>query len=176
MATFARFTMQLTYAIGRQFSRVRTFAFVDAVDEVTELFGVGTDFAVSMSRLSTDAHVVGHDGHSDYGSVFHDFAARYGDVVTPHTTLLVTGDARNNYRDDAASTFAELAGRARSAFWLNPEARRFWDTGDSVMRRYAASCDGVHEVRTLRHLERFVEQIALRTHRSHEIEISRVLN
>jgi uncharacterized protein with von Willebrand factor type A (vWA) domain len=176
MATFARFTMQLTYAIGRQFSRVRTFAFVDAIDEVTELFGVGTDFTVSMSRLATEARVVGHDGHSDYGSVFHAFVARYGDVITPHTTLLVTGDARNNYRDDAASTFAELAGRARSAFWLNPEARRFWDTGDSVMRRYAVSCDAVHEVRTLRHLERFVEQIALPAHRPHQIVTSSALN
>jgi hypothetical protein len=93
--------------------------------------------------------------------VLRSFVDHHRDVVTPQTTLLITGDARNNYRDHAAGVFAELAGWARSVFWLNPEARRFWDTGDSVMRKYAPSCDAVHEVRTLRHLERFVEQIAL---------------
>ena len=176
MATFARFTMQLTYAIGHQFSRVRTFAFIDAIDEVTELFGVGTDFADSMTRLTTEARVVGHDGHSDYGSVFRVFADRFGNVVTPQTTVLITGDARNNFRDDAATVFAELAERARSVFWLNPEARRFCVTVYSVMRNYAPWCDAVHEVRTLRHLERFVEQIALPEHRPNRIVTSGVLN
>jgi hypothetical protein len=46
-------------------------------------------------------------------------------------------------------------------YWLNPEPARFWDTGDSVMREYAPSCDGVFEVRTLRHLEAFVEELAI---------------
>jgi hypothetical protein len=46
-------------------------------------------------------------------------------------------------------------------YWLNPEPTRFWDTGDSVMREYAPSCDGVFEVRTLRQLEAFVEKLAM---------------
>ena len=165
MATFARFTMQLTYAIGHQFSRVRSFAFVDAVDEVTGLFGPGTDFHDSMARLSQEARVIGHDGHSDYGAVLELFTDRYPGVVTAQTTLIVTGDARNNYRDAAEGVFSDLVSAARSVFWLNPEARRFWDTGDSVMGRYSPLCDAVHEVRTLRQLERFVETIALPTHR-----------
>ncbi|MEX2654657.1 MAG: VWA domain-containing protein, partial [Acidimicrobiia bacterium] len=36
MATFARFTLQFTYAMGTQFSKQRAFVFVDAVDEVTD--------------------------------------------------------------------------------------------------------------------------------------------
>ncbi|MDJ0924846.1 MAG: VWA domain-containing protein [Acidimicrobiia bacterium] len=175
MATFARFTMQLTYAIGHQFSRVRTFAFVDAVDEVTKFFGPGTDFADSMSRMPREARVVGHDGHSDYGAVLRQFAARHSSAVTAQTTVIVTGDARNNYREPEEELLAELASRARSLFWLNPEARRFWDTGDSVMSRYQPSCDAIHEVRTLRHLERFVEDIAFPRHRSHP-SILRALN
>ena len=161
MATFARFTMQLTYAIGNQFSRVRSFAFVDEIDEVTGYFGPGTDFATSISEMSQRARVVGYDGHSDYGSVFVSFAERYGSAVTPQSTLIVTGDARNNYRDPAAASLAEIADRARSAVWLNPEARRFWDTGDSIMSLYGAMFDSLHEVRTLRQLEAFVETIAL---------------
>jgi uncharacterized protein with von Willebrand factor type A (vWA) domain len=165
MATFARFTMQLTYAIGHQFSRVRSFAFVDAVDDVTGFFGPGIDFVEGMQQLSQRARVVGHDGHSDYGTVLRDFADKYADAITPQATLIVTGDARNNYREAEEQLFAELAGKARSALWLNPEARRFWDTGDSVMGRYEPVCDAVYEVRTLRQLERFVEAVALPTHR-----------
>lgn len=165
MALFARFTMQLTYAIGNQFSRVRSFAFVDAVDEVTGFFGPGVDFAASMSNMSQHASVVGHDGHSDYGAVLRGFEDRYLEAITPQTTLIVTGDARNNFRDAEETTFAGIARRARSVVWLNPEARRYWDTGDSIMSRYRWSCDSVNEVRTLRQLEAFVEEVALPVHR-----------
>jgi uncharacterized protein with von Willebrand factor type A (vWA) domain len=161
MATFARFTMQFTYAVGNQFSRVRSFAFIDEVDEVTGYFGPGTDFVDSMNRLSQEARIVGHDGHSDYGVVLRSFADKYGDSVTSQTTLIVTGDARNNYRDAEQPIFNELASRARSVVWLNPEARRFWDTGDSVMSHYTPACDAVYEVRTLRQLEDFVAAVAL---------------
>lgn len=161
MATFARFTMQLTYAIGHQFSKVRAFAFVDSVDEVTGLFGPGTDFADSMARMSREARVVGHDGHSDYGTVWRIFAERHLEAVTPLTTLIITGDARNNYRDTEDEFYLSIVRRARAVFWLNPEAHRFWNTGDSVMGRYSPGCDAVYEVRTLRQLERFVETVAL---------------
>ena len=60
-----------------------------------------------------------------------------------------------------------LAERSRATFWLNPEPRRYWDTGDSVMSRYSVLCDRVEQVRTLRQLEEFVEQAALpRTRRT----------
>ena len=37
VASFARFTLHLVYAISGQFSRVRSFVFIDGVDEVTRL-------------------------------------------------------------------------------------------------------------------------------------------
>ncbi len=161
MATFARFTMQLTYAIGHQFSNVRAFAFIDGIDEVTEFFGPGTDFTEAMGRMSAEARLVRRDGHSDYGSALNGFASRYPDAVTPRSTVIVTGDARNNYRETGSEVVAAIADRARTLHWLNPEAARYWDTGDSIMATYAPLCDGVHEVRTLRQLEAFVERIAL---------------
>ncbi|MDJ0953849.1 MAG: VWA domain-containing protein [Acidimicrobiia bacterium] len=166
MATFARFTMQFTYAVASQFSRVRTFAFVDEIDDVTRFFGPDHGFAAGLARMTREARLVGRDGHSDYGVVWQRFVERHADVVTPQTTLIVTGDARNNYRDTRTDLFADVANRARAAFWLNPEARRFWDTGDSVMALYARECTAVFEVRTLRQLERFVEQVALWTQKA----------
>lgn len=161
MATFARFTLQFTYAMSTQFSKLRSFAFIDTVDEVTGFFGPGSDFNQALARVAAEAQVVIHDGHSDYGSSFEGFMQRYGRDVSPRSTVIITGDARNNYRPPQDGLLAELAAKARGVFWLNPEPRSYWDTGDSVMSRYARWCDGVHEVRTLRQLEAFVEELSL---------------
>ena len=64
MATFSRFTLQFTHAMSTHFSRLRTFAFVDTVDEVTEFFGPGADFGSAVNRITTEAEVVWLDGHS----------------------------------------------------------------------------------------------------------------
>lgn len=161
MATFARFTLQFTYAMSTQFSKLRSFAFIDTVDEVTDLFGPGTDFSLALGRVATEADVVLHDGHSDYGTALAAFVEKYGRDVTPRSTLIITGDARNNYRPPQDELLGEIATKARAVFWLNPEPPSYWDTGDSVMSRYARWCDGVHEVRTLRQLESFVEELSL---------------
>jgi uncharacterized protein with von Willebrand factor type A (vWA) domain len=163
MATFARFTMQLTYAIGHQFSKVRSFAFVDGIDEVTRFFGPGSDFHDGLIRMGSEARVVWRDGHSDYGNALRRFEEDFGEAITTRSTVIVAGDARNNYRESRAEDLGDIRDRARSLFWLNPEARRYWDTGDSIMSTYAARCDGVYEVRTLRQLEHFVERVAMPT-------------
>lgn len=163
MATFARFTLQLTFSLAAQFSNVKVFAFVDALDDVTRFFGAGSDLGTALSRLSSEAKIVWQDGHSDYGHALDDFLQDHLNKVTPRSTVLVTGDARSNYRDPRVEAFAEIAHRARALYWLNPEASRYWNTGDSVMARYAPYCDTVREVRTIRQLERFVEELILPT-------------
>lgn len=164
MATFARFTLQFTYAMATQFSRLRSFVFVDTVDEVTRYFGPGVDFPEALSRIATEAEAVWLDGHSDYGNSFSRFEERYGAEITPRATMIITGDARNNYRPPRAEILGELADRARAVYWLNPEPRSYWDSGDSVLGRYAPYCDGTYEVRTLRQLEGFVEHLAIPGH------------
>lgn len=164
MATFARFTMQLTYAIGHQFSNVRSFAFIDGMDEVTRFFGPGSDFHDAMAEMSAEAKLVRRDGHSDYGAALETFAAEFLDAVTPRSTVIVTGDARNNYRESGIDVLRTVAHEARSLHWLNPEAARYWDTGDSIMSTYRPVCDEVHEVRSMRQLEQFVERVALHPH------------
>lgn len=161
VATFARFTLQLVYALAAQFTRVQAFAFVDALDEVTGYFGPGADFATAVRRLGHEARVVYFDGHSDYGRAFGRFAADHLGRLGPHTTVIVTGDARTNYRDPNPAALDLIARRSRALFWLNPERRAAWDSGDSVLGVYRPLCDGVYEVRTLRQLAAFVEQVAL---------------
>jgi len=160
MATFARFTLQFVYAMGTQFSKVRSFAFIDALDEVTDFFAPGVDFADALQRISSDAEVVWLDGHSDYGRSLEMFTDRYASAVTPRSTVIITGDARNNYRPANADLLGNIAHTARSVYWLNPEPRAYWNTGDSVMDRYGVHCTAVHEVRNLRQLEEFVDALS----------------
>lgn len=161
MATFSRFTLQFTHAMSSHFARLRTFAFIDTVDEVTEYFGPGVDFGSAVARITTEAEVVWLDGHSDYGNSLETFFNRYGKQLTPRTTVIITGDARNNYRPPRAGVLSDIAKASRAVVWLNPEPTPYWDTGDSAMSDYAAHTTSVHEVRTLRQLEQFVEQLAL---------------
>ena len=161
MATFSRFTLQFTHAMATHFSKLRSFAFVDTIDEVTDFFGSGVDFGSALQRVTTEAEVVWLDGHSDYGNSLETFNTRYGRQLTPRTTLIITGDARNNYRPPRDRVLADIAASARAVVWLNPEPRAYWDTGDSAMSHYAAHCTSVHEVSTLRQLEQFIEDLAL---------------
>lgn len=165
MATFARFTLQFTYAMGTQFSKLRAFVFVDAVDEVTDHLKPGIDFKDALLRITTEADVVWLDGHSDYGHALEQFAETYGRELTPRSTVIIAGDARNNYRDSRDRHLAEIADKCQSLYWLNPEPRAYWDSGDSVMSRYAKFCDDVFEVRNLRQLEEFVERVATQSRR-----------
>ncbi|MCK9876381.1 VWA domain-containing protein [Frankia sp. Ag45/Mut15] len=158
VASFAHFTLMLTHALREQFSKVRAFAFIDTTDEVTR-FLRGLDLGDMMARISAEADLVWYDGHSDYGHAIDAFAERYGEAVGPRTSLLILGDARNNYRPTSAHVFRRLCGQARHAYWLNPEPRSYWGSGDSATDVYADLVDEMVECRNIAQLEQFIERI-----------------
>jgi uncharacterized protein with von Willebrand factor type A (vWA) domain len=160
VAAFARFTLHLVYAISNQFSKVRAFVFIDGIDEVTDYFKGVEDITEAVHRVNTEADVVWVDGHSDYGHAFEVFYERYGRDVGPKTTVLLLGDARNNYHAAASWVIKELRHKARHVYWLNPEPKSYWNTGDSIVGEYGTHTDGVYECRNLRQLEGFVEKLA----------------
>jgi uncharacterized protein len=160
VAAFARFTLQLVYAISGQFSKVRSFVFIDGIDEVTSFFEGTEDINQAVHRVNTEADVVWVDGHSDYGHAFEAFWERWGKEIGPRTTVILLGDARNNYHASQSWVIKEMRHKARHVYWLNPEPRSYWDTGDSIISEYSTHCDGVYECRNLRQLERFVEVLA----------------
>ncbi len=160
VAAFARFTLMLVYALQGQFSKVRSFVFIDGIDEVTDYFKSTEDIQEAIHRVNTEADVVWVDGHSDYGHAFEVFWERYGKDIGPKTTVLLLGDARNNYHASQAWVVKEIRQRARHVYWLNPEPRSYWNTGDSIVGDYGTHTDGVYECRNLRQLEGFVEKLA----------------
>ncbi|WP_373862386.1 vWA domain-containing protein [Nocardia acidivorans] len=158
VAGFSSFTMVLVNALREQFSRVRIFAFVDRSDEVTQLFDSVTPLDQITRRIFTEADVVGIEGHSDYGSALEGFAENFPDAVTSRTSLLILGDARNNYRDPALATLEQLVAVAKHAYWLNPEAEKLWGTGDSAAKKYAEVIE-MHECRSARQLTTVVGRL-----------------
>lgn len=74
--------------------------------------------------------------------------------------LLILGDARSNNRNRNEQRLAELAKSVRRTWWLNPERRSDWGTGDSVAPTYADVVDMV-ECRNLTQLGAFVHDLAL---------------
>jgi uncharacterized protein with von Willebrand factor type A (vWA) domain len=160
VASFARFTLHLVHAISSQFSKVRSFVFVDGLDEVSHLFEGVDDPAEAVARINAEADVIAFDGHSDYGRAFLTFHERYANQVTKRSTILILGDARNNYHQAHAEIIADLRYRAKAVYWLNPEPTSYWNSGDSIVNQYAPYCERVIECRTLRQLEAFVGELA----------------
>jgi uncharacterized protein len=160
VAAFARFTLQLVYAISGQFSKVRSFVFIDGLDEVTKFFEGVEDITEAIHRVNTEADVIWVDGHSDYGHAFEVFWDKYGKDISPKATVILLGDARNNYHASQAWVIKEIRRKARHVYWLNPEPKSYWNTGDSILSEYAAHVDGTYECRNLRQLERFVDVLA----------------
>ncbi|MGW4999861.1 VWA domain-containing protein [Streptomyces hydrogenans] len=142
VAGFAQFTMALVQALRDQFSRVRVFAFVNRVDEVTDFLTPGAaDPAGLGERILAEARVTGWHGQSDYGTAFDEFVERYADALGPRTVVFVLGDARTNRADPRTESLRLIADRARRVHWLNPEQPALWGTGDSVAPLYAELVD-----------------------------------
>jgi uncharacterized protein len=158
VAEFAHFILSLVHALHEELQRLQTFVFVDGVADVTELFAVAQHELVPM-HLVTQPGVVRGDGHSDYGSVLDAFYRNHSHLLRPTSTIIVTGDARSNYRDPRADTLRRISERAHAVYWLNPEPTVEWDTTDSVIGQYKPHCTGVFEVRTTRQLVAAVLEI-----------------
>ncbi|MFD5909750.1 VWA domain-containing protein [Streptomyces massasporeus] len=156
---FSDFTMLLVQALHDQFSKVRVFAFVNRIDEVTGLLERGrADPEGLSSRIQGEAAVTGYHGSSDYGMALGEFAERYADAVGSRTTVFVLGDARTNRSDPNLPAVRQIAERARRVHWLNPEQRSRWGTGDSVAPAYAELV-AMHECRNARQLSALVARL-----------------
>ncbi|MBD8871192.1 vWA domain-containing protein [Nocardioides donggukensis] len=158
VANFAQFTLLLVYALRDQFTKVRAFTFVDQVHEVTAYFRPGADAGDVLADLAASARHAALFGRTNYGRAFAKFAEEHADALGPRTSLLVLGDARSNYSDLGVDTFAEMVEGCRHAWWLNPEHRRNWGSGDSAALAYGEVVPMV-ECRNLTQLGEFVHDI-----------------
>ncbi|OQR63941.1 hypothetical protein B6E66_11375 [Streptomyces maremycinicus] len=156
---FSDFTMLLVQALHDQFSKVRVFAFVNRIDEVTGLLEHGAADPEGLgARIRAEATLTGYHGSSDYGVALGEFVERYGAAVGPRTTVFLLGDARTNMSDPNLAALRQIAGQARHVHWLNPEPRSLWGTGDSAAPEYAGAV-AMHECRNAHQLGLLVSRL-----------------
>lgn len=151
----SRFMLQLVWSLQECFSRVRSFVFVSEIADVTQAFNTyPVDRAIdwALKAAPVDYHC-----RSDFGYAFSRFVRTELDTLDRRTTILVLGDARNNYNDPQAWALRMIRDRVKGIIWLNPEGQWGWGVGDSVMPMYAPACDLVRECRTVGQLAEVVD-------------------
>ena len=121
VAAFAGFALQLANAISSEFSRVRSFAFTDGIEEITADLSSAPDITTAVRRISSRPGVVRLDGHSDYGMVLESFWERWGPRIGARTSVIILGDGRSNYHASRSWVLRAIRQRARHLYWLNPE-------------------------------------------------------
>jgi uncharacterized protein with von Willebrand factor type A (vWA) domain len=153
----ARFWLQLVFELQSHFSRVRTFAFVADLVEITPLLeaqglagGVETLFAGDLIDV---------DENSDFGRAAEQMRTGHLGAITRRTTVVVLGDGRNNGRPPNVGALEEIARHARRVLWMTPEPRWGWQLGSCDMARYEPACDAVEVVRTAADLGAFAERV-----------------
>lgn len=151
MTTYARFMLMLLYSLEEVLPNVRAFAFSSDLGEVTDLFQrEDIDDAIALTLKDFGG------GSTDYGQAFEDFERLAGRDLDHRSTLIILGDARNNYGQAQTELLRGFRDRSKRVIWLNPEPERAWSSGDSEMRRYQAHVHQANVCNSLLHLERVV--------------------
>ncbi len=157
VSNYARFMLMFLYSLDEVMPNVRSFAFSSDLGEVTDLFK-RNDIEDAIAKALRDYS----GGATDYGQAFLDFKKLCLNDVNNKSTIIILGDARNNYGDARADVLRELYDRSKRVIWLNPEPKNTWNVGDSEMKKYGAYSHQVEECNCLMHLERVVGNL-LRT-------------
>jgi uncharacterized protein with von Willebrand factor type A (vWA) domain len=160
VANVSRFMLQFMYSLQEAFTKIRSYVFVAELGEVTPIFKNG-EVSAAVEQALDGGDVINVYSRSDFGYAFHSFWKDYLSAVDNRTTVLILGDARNNYNDPRAWCLRDIHNKAKNVVWLNPESPSAWGFGDSVMDRYLPFCDVVDECRNLRQLSKIVDQILL---------------
>ena len=160
VANVSRFMLQFCYELQDAFTKIRAFVFVAELGEVTQTFQ-DRDVSAAIDRALDGGDVINVYTRSNFGFAFHHFWKNHLSAIDNKTTVMILGDARNNYNDPKAWCIRDIQTKAKNVVWLNPESPSAWGFGDSVMDRYMPYCDIVEECRNLRQLSRIVDEIVL---------------
>ncbi len=123
----SRFMLQLVWNLQECFSRVRSYAFVSEIAEVTQAFST---FPVERATYGPSGSApIDYHCRSDFGYAFSRFVRTDLDSLDRKTTILILGDARNNYNDPQAWALRLIRERVKGIIWPNPEGQWGWGVG-----------------------------------------------
>ena len=159
MRSAARFFLLFLHSLADALPKIRAFVFSDGISEVSECFArYPVEQAVERALLEQGG------GGTDYAVALEFLHARCATDMDRRTTLIMLGDSRNNHKPPRQDLLAGLYRRCGQLWWLNPEARRSWHSGDANMRHYAPYCHHLSSCGTLDALERALDDILVAAH------------
>lgn len=141
--------LSLIFELKGLVSRTHAFAFIDHLEYITPDFaGKQANEAVSqvLQRMPPGYY------STDLGFSLQNFSKKFMEHIDSRTSLIMVGDARNNYNNPNLEVFRTLARRSHRTIWINPESRSQWGTGDSDMWEYAPYCHDILKAGTLKEL------------------------
>lgn len=150
------FLLRIIYELQDQVSSSHSFAFIADLEDISEDLNENPpDVAVRsvLTRLPP-----GHY-NTDLGYSLNTLMSQYAGTMDARTTVILVGDARNNYNDPRLDLMEQIQRRCRRVVWLNPEHPGLWGTGDSDMPAYLPYAQTVHRVSTLAELTDAVDKL-----------------
>lgn len=157
VSQYTRFMLLLTHTLQSLFSKVRTFAFISNLVEITDLFRE-MDPERAINSIFEDTNFT-YGWGSNYGQSFDQFIKNHSDSLNHKTTVLVLGDGRNNNQDPGLESFIRMKESSRNLFWLNPDRQHLWDWSDSLATLYQNYCTEMKEVNTFLDLSEFIDRL-----------------
>ena len=158
MALYSLFGLTLLYGMVSRFNSIKSFVFIDGITEVTKDIKKLKKNEIE-SFLKNWNNYVKHDGHSDYSRTFEELVEEIKKSNSNYKCLIVIGDARNNYRDIDDRLVNEVGRLFKNIYWLNPERLKYWNTGDSLIRKFDKVTNNTSEVRNYTQMKNFVNSI-----------------
>ena len=158
MALYSLFGLTLLFGVVQRFRSVHAFVFIDGITDITkELKNLKFN---NINKILTNWNNYVHvDGHSDYDKSFKDLLDEKIISNSSFNTLIVIGDARNNYRPINTETIDKLSKKFQNIYWMNPERSQYWNTGDSQFHHYQSISKKHSEVRNFEQLKSFINSI-----------------
>ena len=158
MALYSLFGLTLLFGVVQRFRSVHTYVFIDGITEISkELKNLKFN---NINKILTNWNdYVQVDGHSDYEKSFNDLLEEKIINNSSFNTLIVIGDARNNYRPINIETVHKLSKKFQNIYWMNPERSQYWNTGDSQFYHYQSISKKYSEVRNFEQLKTFINSI-----------------
>ena len=158
MALYSLFGLTLLFGVVKRFRSVHSYVFIDGITDITkELKDLKfNNINTILTNWNKYVHV---DGHSDYDKSFKDLLDEKIISNSSFNTLIVIGDARNNYRPINTETIDNLSKKFQNIYWMNPERSQYWNTGDSQFHLYQSISKEYSEVRNFEQLKTFINSI-----------------
>ena len=155
MALNSLFGVTLLYGMVTKFASIRAYVFIDGITDISKNLRhiKKNEIETIFSRWS---EFVKSDGHSDYQKSFEELIES---DTSEKGTLIVIGDARNNYRNISENLIVNLSNKYKKIFWINPEQKKYWNTGDSQMKKFQEINFKTSEVRNYKQLKSFIKEL-----------------